>query len=97
MFPNDLSSSTYPDPTNPNVILGHSEVERRTMYFEILGNSVPESLIHLIKDCLHNNPSSRPTPEEIESRLQNLLHLEGMIIAIEVHYLALNSVLLKFL
>ena len=57
-------------------------MERRTAYFELLGTTVatvPESLTQLIKDCLHNNPLSRPTPEEIESRLQNLMHLEGIV------------------
>ena len=67
-------------------------------YFEILGKSVPESLIQLIKDCLHNNPSSRPTPEEIESTLQNLMHLEGIILYCHKSTLAslvCNSIYIK--
>ena len=36
MFPGDLLHHTYPDPDNPDKLVGRSEVERRQAYFDLL-------------------------------------------------------------
>ena len=75
MFPGELLEHNFPDPSNPDRLLGRSEVERRGEYFEQLEQSLHRQhhpLIQLTKHCLHNTPSRRPTAEQL------ILGLEGM-------------------
>ena len=62
MFPGDLLEPNYVDPDNPGRLLGRSEVERRQPYFDQLEG---KALVPLIKTCLHNDPSQRPTAEQL--------------------------------
>ena len=56
--------------------LGRSEVERRGQYFEQLEDLLPggirQVLVQLIKNCLHNDPSRRPTAEQLVTSLEEM-------------------------
>ena len=73
MFPSNLESTTYPDPTDINKSLVRPEVERRKVYFDDLERMMPESFVHLVKNCLQNDPSKRPKAEQLVSSLQSLI------------------------
>ena len=76
MFPGDLLESTYPDPDNPEVVLGRSEVERRREYIDELEKELRDGehhpLTQLIKQCLQNAPLRRPTTEQLVTELQGM-------------------------
>ncbi len=76
-FPCTLLPFTYVDPSQPYRVIGRTEVERRSRYFEMAeGNSKSEEdqrLIQLSRDCLQNNPSSRPNTKVV---LGELLYIE---------------------
>ena len=71
VFPGDLFEPTYADPNNPEHLIARSEIERRERFLE-----QPEREQHcctqLIKDCLHNNPSRRPTAEQLVATLEEM-------------------------
>ena len=66
VFPSDLLEPNYADPDSPGRLLGRSEVERRQAYFDQLEG---KALVALIKICLHNDPSMRPTAEQLVTAL----------------------------
>ena len=75
MFPGNLLQHTYADPEHPGTLLGRSEVGRRGEYFDQLDDlpfpgRVRRVLVQLIKDCLHNDPSQRPSAEQLVSSLE---------------------------
>ena len=75
MFPGNLRHHTYPDPDNPDRLIGRSEVERRQPYFDqleqmLLGGRHP--FVPFIKDCLHTSPSKRPTSEQLVTLLKEM-------------------------
>ena len=72
VFPGTLHPHTYPDPDNPNNILGRSELERRTDYIQPLQEQLGEQhpLLQLICLCLHNIPAYRPSAEELLQELE---------------------------
>ena len=76
MFPGDLPESTYTDPDNPEVVLGRSEVERRRKYIDQLEKELRDGenhpLTQLIKQCLQNAPTRRPTTEQLVTELQGM-------------------------
>ena len=67
---------TYPDPNNPEEVVGRSEVERRREYIEQLEkqlyNGEHHPLTQMVKQCLQNAPSRRPTTEQLVSELQRV-------------------------
>ena len=75
-FPEDLEAPNYIDPDDPEKkrLLGRTEVERRAEYFTQLEKEMAESQIafpvQLIKGCLDNDPSARPTVEQLEGEMQ---------------------------
>ena len=70
VFPGDLLEHNYADPNNPGRLLGRTEVERRQPYFDQLeGNA---QLVELIKTCLHNDPSQRPSAEQLVTALEGM-------------------------
>ena len=77
MFPGDLLQHTYADPSNPGRLCGRSEVARRGKYFDHL-EDVPLSgrlrrvLVQLIQNCLDNDPTQRPTAEQLVSGLEEM-------------------------
>ena len=56
--------------------MARSEVERRGQYFEQLEDLLPgrirQILVLLIKNCLHNDPSQRPTAEQLVTSLEEM-------------------------
>ena len=77
VFPCDLLEHNYPDPENPDRLTGRTEVERRGQYFESLEQTVlcgrqHQPLVQLIKDCLHNTPSRRPSTEQLLQALEEM-------------------------
>ena len=72
VFPGTLYPHTYPDPDNPNHILGRSEVERRTDYIQPLQEQLGEQhpLLQLVCLCLHNIQAYRPSAEELLQQLE---------------------------
>lgn len=76
MFPGDLLEPNYADPINANKLVHRSEVERREKYFEQLEREIVKGgqhpLAQLSKDCLNNNPSQRPTAEQLVTALEDM-------------------------
>ena len=78
LFPGNLLQHNYPDPADPDQLVARSEVSRRERYFEQLENlllatgPVKQVLIQLVKDCLHNIPSQRPTSEQLVTALEEI-------------------------
>ena len=74
MFPKTLLRPTYADPPNSDNLVARSEVERRQHFIDQLHTQLGEKhpLAKLVKQCLHNSPSHRPSAKEV------LYHLEGM-------------------
>ena len=73
MFPGDLLTATDMDPDNPGQVIGRTEVKRREVYMKKLEVQFSEShpvLVQLVSQCLHNNPHTRPTSEELLGRLR---------------------------
>ena len=61
------------DPHNPGRVIGRTEVERREVYMKKLENQFLEShpiLVEMVTNCLHNDPQTRPTAEQLLGRLQ---------------------------
>ena len=88
MFPGDLLESTYPDPNNPEEVVGRSEVERRKEYVKQLEKELYDGenhpLTRMVKRCLHNVPSRRPTTEQLVTELEEVrASIEGPCGAIE--------------
>ena len=78
MFPGDLLEPNYSDPENRHRLLGRSEVERRGKYIEQLDNQMPRPqggqhpFVQLVNRCLQNEPSDRPTSEELIESLEEM-------------------------
>ena len=68
-----LLPHTYPDSSGK--LLGRSEVKRRVQFVEAAEQLLSEnqSLVALIKQCLHNNPAQRPRTGELVTRLQVMM------------------------
>ena len=72
MFPGSLLPPNFPDPDNPDHLIGRSEVERRREYIQQLHVQLPEQhpLVQLVHQCLHNTPARRPSAEELLQQLE---------------------------
>ena len=86
-FPGALLPYTYRDPENPRRRLARTEVQRRDEYIRQLHQQLGEQhpLVLLVKQCLDDEPSERPSAQEL------LQQLEGMRIQIEDPYQHLNK------
>ena len=72
VFPGDLLSATDMDPDNPGQVIGRTEVKRREVYIKKLEVQFSEShpvLVQLVSQCLHNNPHTRPSSDQLLGRL----------------------------
>ena len=57
--------------------MGRTEVERRGQYFETLEQTILcdrqyQQLVQLIKNCLHNTPSRRPSTDQLLHALKEM-------------------------
>ena len=59
------------DPSNPNVMVPATEVERREEYLQDMEDTHP--LIALTRQCLSNNPLTRPEALEILARINEVM------------------------
>ena len=75
-FPGDLLEPTYSDPENQDNLLARSETERRQVYIDHLGTTLPNGenhpLVQLVKQCLKNTASQRPTAEGVLRSLEEM-------------------------
>ena len=78
VFPGDLLEPTYTDPEHQGRLLARSEEERRGQYIEQLDYQLPRSqneqhpFVQLVKRCLKNEPSDRPTAQEMITALEDM-------------------------
>ena len=84
VFPGSLLPSTFLNPDNSGGIRGRTELERREQYIDLLESSLRifslshPDLIHLVKQCLHNDPQQRPNTDELLTKLQRMkVEVEG--------------------
>ena len=72
VFPCSLLPTTYYNSKEggKRQLLGHTEVERRKKYFDMLGDRHP--LTNLIEQCLDNEPEKRPEAAAIKIQLKEL-------------------------
>ena len=68
-FP-EPTAATCMDPNNRGVIMARTEAERRARYIEQLHEGHP--LIRLVRECLENDPSRRPSANQVLSQLEQL-------------------------
>ena len=69
IFPGDLLEPNYADPNDSEQLKARTEVERRQLYFDQLEG---KTLVRLVKSCLHNSPSRRPSAEELVRVLEEI-------------------------
>ena len=74
VFPRTLLQPTYRDPENPRRRLARTEVERRDEYIKVLHQQLGEqhSLVLLVEQCLDNEPSERPSAQDMLQRLEGM-------------------------
>ena len=75
-FPKDLLPATYPQGDG---LAARSEVERRSAYVDKLKKILPKPdhyLYQLTAQCLHNNPTRRPSSTELLHWLQEIQRIE---------------------
>ena len=83
MFPGDLLEPTYSDPENQDNLLARSEIDRRQVYIDHLETTLPNGehhpLVQLVKHCLKNTASQRPTAEDVQKFLEEMkATIEGL-------------------
>jgi hypothetical protein len=82
IFPGDLLEHNYTNPSNSDELIARSEVERRRDYFERLEGTMVGArhpCVLMIKQCLHNSPSRRPTAEQLIATLEGMREdIEGL-------------------
>ena len=71
IFPGELVEPNYTDVNNVERLVPRTEVERRGRFLEPLERE-NHCCLQLIKDCLHNSPSRRPTAEQIVTTLEGM-------------------------
>ena len=88
VFPGDLLSHTYPDPNNPDRLLGRSEFERRSEYTSKLEKKLggqEHRLFGVVRECLANNPERRPTTSDLLSSLEEVgTETEGGLLLLDI-------------
>ncbi len=67
------NAPTYMDPNNPGVVVALTESQRRAHYIQklpgmLVGTS--EAVVHLIEQCLENDPVQRPSTQQIVHQLK---------------------------
>ena len=76
IFPGKLLEPTYSDPENQDNLLARSETERRQIYINQLERKLPEyghhPFVQLVKHCLKNTASQRPTAKDVLRSLEEM-------------------------
>ena len=74
VFPSTLLQYTYRDPENPRHRLARTEVQRRGEYIKLLHQQLGEqhALVLLIKQCLDDEPSERPSAQDLLQQLEDM-------------------------
>ena len=74
VFPGSLLQYTYRDPENPKHRLARTEVQRRDEYIKLLHQQLGEQhpLVLLVKQCLEDEPSERPSAQELLRQLEDI-------------------------
>ncbi len=67
------SAPTYVDLNNPGVVVARTESQRRARYIQklpgmLVGTS--EAVVHLVHQCLDNDPCQRPSTQQIVHQLK---------------------------
>ncbi len=68
-------AATRPDPKNPGMVIGLTEVQRRPRPMKKLTQQLggeKHPLVQLVTQCLHNDPGQRPSAKEVLSQLETL-------------------------
>ena len=73
-FPRTLLQPTYRDPEHPKARLARTEVQRREEYIKLLHQQLGEQhpLVLPVEECLDNEPSERPSAQELLQRLEGM-------------------------
>ena len=74
VYPGTLLPYTYRDPENPRRRLARTEVQRRVEYIKLLHQQLGEQhpLVLLVKQCLDDEPSERPSAQELLQQLEDV-------------------------
>ena len=87
VFPGTLLHYNYRDPKKPRQLLARTELQRRDEFIKLLHQQLGERhpLVLLVKQCLDDEPSKRPSAQEL------LRQLEGMSDQVVDPYQHLNK------
>ncbi len=69
------TAPTRPDPSNPGMVIGLTEVQRRSEQMEQLSRQLGggrHPLVQLVTQCLHNDPRQRPSARQVLSQLEGM-------------------------
>ena len=74
VFPGTLLHYNYRDPRDPRRLIGRTEVQRRDEYIKLLHKQLGEQhpLVLLVKQCLDDEPSERPSAQELLQQLEDI-------------------------
>ena len=69
------TAPTRPDPNNPGMVIGMTEIQRRSQQMQQLSQQLGgerHPLVQLVMQCLHNDPRQRPSARQVLSRLEGI-------------------------
>ena len=74
VYPGTLLQHRFRDPKNPRRCLTRTEVQRRDEYIKLLHQQLGEQhpLVLLVKQCLDDEPSKRPSAQELFQQLEGM-------------------------
>ena len=67
-------ASTFMDPNNPGVIVARSEIQRRMRHIQQMSQQLGgrHPLVHLVMQCLQNDPQQRPSASQALHQLEQM-------------------------
>ena len=69
------TAPTRPDPNNPGMVIGLTEVQRRSHQMELLSKQLggdEHFLVQLVTQCLQNDPKQRPSARQALDQLERM-------------------------
>ncbi len=69
------TAPTRPDPDNPGMVIGLTEIQRRNRHMKKLVQKLggeKHPLVELVTQCLHNDPKQRPSAGQVLSQLEEM-------------------------